>query len=57
MELVISVVIGLLIVEVYAWLPKISEWHIERPFNACVARTKIAVERNGRPAWMLYQIR
>ena len=30
MELVISVVIGLLIVEVYAWLPKISEWLIER---------------------------
>lgn len=29
MELVISVVIGILIVEAYAWLPKISEWLIE----------------------------
>src|SRR5580704_13744526 len=30
MELVISVVIGILIVEAYVWLPKISEWLIER---------------------------
>jgi hypothetical protein len=30
MELVISIVIGILIVEAYAWLPKISEWLIER---------------------------
>jgi hypothetical protein len=30
MELVISVVIGILVVEAYAWLPKISEWLIER---------------------------
>lgn len=29
MELVISVVIAILIVEVYAWLPKISEWLVE----------------------------
>lgn len=29
MELVISVVIGILIVEAYAWLPKISEWLLE----------------------------
>jgi hypothetical protein len=30
MELVISVVVGILIVEAYVWLPKISEWLIER---------------------------
>jgi hypothetical protein len=30
MELVISVVIVILVVEAYAWLPKISEWLIER---------------------------
>ena len=30
MELVISVVIGILIVEAYAWLPKFSEWLTER---------------------------
>jgi hypothetical protein len=27
---VISVVIGILIVEAYAWMPKISEWLIKR---------------------------
>lgn len=30
MELMISVVIGILIVEAYAWLPKLSEWLIDR---------------------------
>lgn len=30
MELVISIVIGILIVEAYAWMPKISGWLIER---------------------------
>jgi hypothetical protein len=30
MELVISVVVGILIVEAYAWLPKISAWLIDR---------------------------
>jgi hypothetical protein len=30
MELVISVIVGILIVEAYVWLPKISEWLIER---------------------------
>jgi hypothetical protein len=29
-ELMISVVIGILIVEAYAWLPKLSEWLIDR---------------------------
>jgi hypothetical protein len=29
MELMISVVIGILIVEAYAWLPKLSEWLID----------------------------
>jgi hypothetical protein len=30
MELVISVVLAILVVEAYAWLPKISEWLTER---------------------------
>src|SRR5271165_4733135 len=30
MELVISIVIGILVVEAYAWLPKTSEWLTER---------------------------
>jgi len=30
MELLISVIVGILIVEAYVWLPKISEWLIER---------------------------
>jgi hypothetical protein len=30
MELLISIVIGILIVEVYAWLPKLSHWLIDR---------------------------
>ena len=57
MELVISVVVGILIVEAYVWLPKISEGSLSGPFNACVARTKIVAERNGKQAWMLCQIR
>lgn len=30
MELAISIVVGVLLIEVYAWLPKISEWLIDR---------------------------
>jgi hypothetical protein len=30
MELVISIVIGILMVEAYAWLPKLSEWLIDK---------------------------
>ena len=47
MELVISVVVGVLLVEAYAWLPKISEWLIER----AVRRLPVETQERCREEW------
>lgn len=47
MELVISVVVGVLIVEAYVWLPKVSEWLIER----AVQRVRSEDQDRCREEW------
>lgn len=48
MELVISVVVGILIVEAYVWLPKISDWLIER----AVQRLRSEDQDRCREEWL-----
>jgi hypothetical protein len=40
MELLISIIVGVLIVEIYAWLPQISSWLIRRAVDRLRAEDK-----------------
>jgi hypothetical protein len=50
MELVISAIIGLLVCEVYVWLPKISDWLLER----AVCRLQPETQERCREEWKAY---